>query len=150
MITYKLYQSNRKNNPNQGKWYARAIHNQTIETNELASIIQRNCTVKRSDVVAVLTELVEVMQDELQNGKRVKLNGFGTFKINLMSAAADSPEDFKVCKHIVGSRVNFYPSTSIDGNRVRHKVLLDGVQFAETPKNDVGTSTDEEGEETNP
>lgn len=150
MITYKLYQDNRRNNPNQGKWYARALHAQTINTAEIAAIIQRNCSVKHSDVVAVLTELVEVMQDELQDGKRVKLNGFGTFKINLKSIAADTAADFKVSKHIVGARVNFFPATTIDGTRKRHKVLLDGVQFAETPKNDVVTDAEDEGNDENP
>ena len=148
MITNRLYQENRKNSPNQGKWYARAIHPQTVETNDLCMLIQRNCTVKKSDVMAVLTELVEVMQDQLQNGARVKLNGFGSFKIGLKSTAADTAADFSAAKHIVGSRVNFQPSTTIDGNHNRRKVFLDGVRFVETPKNTIDTSKpkDDEGE----
>ncbi len=144
MITYKLYQDNRRNNPNKGKWYARAIHVETIDTNKLAAVIQRNCTVKRSDVVAVITELVEVMQDELQSGKRVKLDGFGTFKINIKTIGADTAADFKAGKHIVGSRVNFFPATTVDGNKKRHHTLLDGAQFGETPKNDVVTDKEDD------
>jgi hypothetical protein len=36
---------------------------QTTDLSALAERIQRNCTAKKSDVLAVLTELVEVMQD---------------------------------------------------------------------------------------
>jgi hypothetical protein len=34
----------------------------TINTRQLAEIIQRNCTVKKSDVLAVLDELVETLR----------------------------------------------------------------------------------------
>ena len=53
-VMYKLYQDKRLNSSTKDKWYARAIHPQVIETDALAERIQRNCTVKRSDVVAVL------------------------------------------------------------------------------------------------
>ena len=41
--------------------------------------LQRNCTVKKADILAVLDELVETMRDQLQDSKRVKLDGFGSF-----------------------------------------------------------------------
>ena len=37
-----------------GKWYARMVPTATINTRILAEIIQRNCTVKKSDVMAVI------------------------------------------------------------------------------------------------
>ncbi|MBR7049623.1 MAG: HU family DNA-binding protein, partial [Prevotella sp.] len=83
MIRYKLYQDNRKNSTTRGQWYGRAAVMGTTNLETLAARIQRNCTAKKSDVLAVLTELVEVMQDELQEGRRVKLDGFGSFKIGL-------------------------------------------------------------------
>lgn len=49
----------------------------------LAEKMQRNCSVKRSDVKAVLTELVEIMNDEQHAFHRVKLEGLGSFKIDL-------------------------------------------------------------------
>ena len=141
MILYKLYQDNRRTSANKGKWYAKAIHNETIGLKKLAALVQRNASVKYSDCLAVIAELVEVIQDQLQAGNRVKLDGFGAFKIGIKSAAADTAADFTAMKHIVGSRVNFQPETTIDtATRQRHKVFLDGCQFMETPKNDVDTS----------
>ena len=66
-----------------GKWYPRAVMTNTVDTDALATIMQRNCTVKKSDILAVISELIETMQDQLQDSKRVKLNGFGTFKIGM-------------------------------------------------------------------
>ena len=76
-VFYRLHQDQSTGTKRSGKWYARAVPTACIGTRQLAEIIQRNCTVKKSDVMAVLKELVEVMKDQMQDSKRVKLDGFG-------------------------------------------------------------------------
>lgn len=139
-VMYKLYQDKRVSSKTKDKWYARAIHPQVIETDALAERIQRNCTVKRSDVVAVLLELVEVMQDELQQSHVVKLNGFGSFKIGLRTKPADLASDFNVTDNVVGYRLNFVPEMSGGGKGKRYnRKFIDGVKVQEAPKNNVDT-----------
>ena len=60
-VFYRLHQDQSTGTKRSGKWYARAVPTAVIGTRQLAEIIQRNCTVKKSDVMAVLEELVEVM-----------------------------------------------------------------------------------------
>ena len=43
-LLYKIVQDNRKNSGN--LYYGRAVQIQTVDTNGLADIIQRNCTVR--------------------------------------------------------------------------------------------------------
>ena len=131
MMRYKLYQDNRKNSTTRGQWYARAAVMGVTDLETLAARIQRNCTAKKSDVMAVLTELVEVMQDELQEGRRVKLDGFGSFKIGISTTGAESPKLFTPTKNVKGVHVLFQPEvkTSADGTRV--KTFLTGVKVAE-------------------
>lgn len=144
---YKLYQDKRKGVPTSGLWYARAIHPQVIETDALAERIQRNCTVKRSDVVAVLAELVEVMQDELQQSRVVKLNGFGSFKIGLRTRPSAKASDFNVASNVVNYRVNFIPEMTGGGGKgkKRNRKFLDGIKVQEAPKNSVDTKKPAEG-----
>ena len=104
-LLYKIVRDNRKNSGN--LYYGRAVQIQTIGTDGLADIIQRNCTVKKSDVLAVINELVEVMTDQLQNSVTVKLDGFGTFKIGLKTVVADKAENFSISSNVAGLRVNF-------------------------------------------
>ena len=120
-VQYRLFQNNDTHSSRYQKWYGRAVMIDTVGTMELAERIQANCTVKRSDVVAVLTELVEVMKTELQSSKRVKLDGFGSFKLGLTTTPADTAKDFSVQKNVVGVKVNFQPITTIgpDGKRVK-------------------------------
>ena len=104
-LLFKIVRDNRKNSGN--LYYGRAVQIQTIDTDGLADIIQRNCTVKKSDVLAVINELVEVMTDQLQNSVTVKLDGFGSFKIGLKTVGADKPENFSISRNVAGLRVNF-------------------------------------------
>ena len=104
-LLYKIVRDNRKNSGN--LYYGRAVQIQTVDTDGLADIIQRNCTVKKSDVLAVINELVEVMTDQLQNSVTVKLDGFGSFKIGLKTVGADKPENFSISRNVAGLRVNF-------------------------------------------
>ena len=138
-IKYRLYQDNRAESKNRGKWYARAIYPKTPQ------MIQDNVSVKKSDVIAVLDELVNVMKLWLQESYRVSLDGFGSFKIGLATKPADTAKDFSAAKHVVGSRVNFQPEThwtAADGGR-RRRVFLEGLTVEETPVNDV----DKDGQE---
>ena len=84
-VFYRLHQDQSTGTKRSGKWYARAVPTAVISTRQLAEIVQRNCTVKKSDVMAVIEELVEVMKDQMQDSKRVKLDGFGSFKIGIES-----------------------------------------------------------------
>ena len=48
-VFYRLHQDQSTGTKRSGKWYARAVPTACIGTRQLAEIIQRNCTVKKSD-----------------------------------------------------------------------------------------------------
>ena len=108
-VFYRLHQDQSVGTKRSGKWYARMVPTATINTRILAEIIQRNCTVKKSDVMAVIEELVEVMKDQMQDSKRVKLDGFGSFKIGINCKGARSAKAFTVNDNIEDLHVVFTP-----------------------------------------
>ena len=109
MISYRLMKNNNASSANYGRYYAKAVHTETVNLDTLAERIQRNCTAKKSDCVAVLTELVEVLKDELMASHVVKIDGLGSFKVGLKSRYAKTDSEFNAAQHIYGSRVNFRP-----------------------------------------
>ncbi len=143
-VYYRLHQDQSVGTKKSGKWYARMVPMATIDTRKLAEIIQRNCTVKKSDVLAVLDELVETMRDQLQDSKRVKLDGFGSFKIGLNSKGARTARSFTVADHIEGMHIVFSPENTKDSAGNRTKQFLQGVKVEELPLNMV--IKEEEGE----
>ena len=156
-VAYKIVKNNRKSSTTFGKFYGRAVVKDTVDTKLLADVIQRNCTVKRSDVMAILTELVEVMGDQLQAGNRVVLDGFGSFKIGLKTKPADKAEDFTASKNIKGMHVNFLPQTTIGADHSRQRTFLSGakaqelssyVSPADAKKDDAGSDKGNTGGDT--
>jgi predicted histone-like DNA-binding protein len=103
----------------------------------LAEIMQRNCTVKKADILAVLDELVETMRDQMQDSKRVKLDGFGSFKIGITSKGARSAKAFTVQDNIKGMHIVFTPERSTDASGNRVKQFLQGAKCEELPENKV-------------
>ena len=136
-VFYRLHQDKSTGTKRSGKWYARAVPTAVIGTRQLAEIIQRNCTVKRSDVVAVIEEMVEVMKDQMQDSKRVKLEGFGSFKIGIQSKGAQTAAKFSVAEHVTGLRVVFMPERTKDSSGNRSKQFLQGARVEELPLNTV-------------
>ncbi|MBP3757804.1 MAG: HU family DNA-binding protein [Prevotella sp.] len=83
-VLYRLYQNqNKKNTKAYGKWYAKAVHTNVYDTDKLAEEVQRNCSMKKSDVKAVIEELIEVMARELGNSHAVTLDGLGLFRVGI-------------------------------------------------------------------
>ena len=136
-VFYRLHQDQSTGTKRSGKWYARAVPTACIGTRQLAEIIQRNCTVKRSDVMAVLEELVEVMKDQMQDSKRVKLDGFGSFKIGIESKGAETAAKYSVAEHVKGLHVVFMPERTTDSGGNKSKQFLQGARVEELPLNTV-------------
>ena len=134
-VFYRLHQDKSKNTSRTGKWYARMVPTTVVDTRQLAAIMQRNCTVKKSDILAVLDELVETMRDQLQESKRVKLDGFGSFKIGVSSIGAATANEFSAAKHIKGMHIVFTPERTQDSTGNRVKQFLQGAKAEELPLN---------------
>lgn len=149
-LNFKIYQSKREGTTN-GKYYARALHTNTIDLDGLAIIMQNNCTLKRSDIKAVLTELVEVMTNQLQDSKRVKIDGFGTFKLGITTKPATTAASFTAAKNIVGTHVLFMPEVKIGVDKKRTYSLTNGVKLREADlynidKSDASGNSLDEGQ----
>ncbi len=141
-VKYKLYQENRDNSQYKGKWYGRAVHEGTIGIDELADIMQANCTVKRADILAVISELVETMKTQLQNSMRVKLDRFGSFKIGINTSPADSAKDFTPQKNVRRLHIIFQPEVKVDRNGSRTLSFLTGTKLRELDVYNVDKSDD--------
>lgn len=130
-IRYKLVQNKISGHDCYGKFYARSIKSGEIGIKEIERIIEQNCSLKRSDVRAVLTELVDTIKEKLQDGFTVNLDEMGRFSLGMKSDGVYREADFNVKKHITGVSVNYRPSTHRIGNGDRHLVpdLAEGCEF---------------------
>ena len=130
-VRYKLVQNNREGSRTRGKWYARAVPVGVIRSEQIAEDIEEKCSLTKSDVLGVITELVTQMRKHLLAGERVILDGFGGFKCGIATSPADSAKDFTPTKNVKSVHIIFQPTVkkSADGKRV--KSLLTGVTVEE-------------------
>ena len=165
----KLKNNNRLNTASYGKYYATAVYDSHfVETDEIADYIQRQASVKKSDIKAVLQELGEAMKHFFEMGQKIKLEGIGILKVGFSSIGVAKAEDCGAST-ITTRRVLFQPETErvvvgqekkSDGTVKQKYVnaisLLKDVVFEETHDNSMNTesenpaSNDNNGGSTNP
>ena len=77
-----------------GKWYGRTHMLGTVGINELSQQIQNRCTVRESDIFAVLSELSDAIAGYLATGYQVRIPGLGIFHVTMTTEPADTKEEF--------------------------------------------------------
>lgn len=119
-VKYRKVVNNRKNSKTQGKVYGRAVVDGVIDTKEIARKINKRCTLTEPDIIAVINALETEIGYGLSDGKRVVLDGFGSFKVGLTTTPADSAKKF-TSANIKGMHVIFLPATEMEqGKRVKN------------------------------
>jgi predicted histone-like DNA-binding protein len=131
-LFFKKYVSQVKNSKMFGKWYARVAITETVGIEEIAQKMQDNCTLKRSDILAVLSELGPTVRDLLQDSKRVKIPYLGAFKLKIKTTGADSADEFTQA-NITSLGVAFQPETHVSADKHRVKELTSGCRMTELP-----------------
>ena len=142
---FKKLQNKNNESTAYGKWFATAVYDQNfVGTKELSQYIQDQCSMKESDVGAVLNELGKAFQHYFRLGQKVKLDGIGIFKVGFSSVGA-ATKDGCGAQNITKRRVLFQPETErivvgqtinkkgqIKQKYVIAKVLVRDIVFEET------------------
>ena len=156
---FKKIQNSNDESTAYGKWFATAVYDKNfVTTKQLADFIQKQASVKRSDIMAVLDELGDAMKHYFELGQKVKLDGIGIFKVGFSSIGVTEKDDCGA-QTITVRRVLFQPESKrvVVGQTVNKqgkitqkfviaKTLVKDVVFEETydtslkPEADSGDS----------
>ena len=96
MIYIKKYQNNNREMTHAyGKWYGRIVHAETLGLDDLCEHIASHGTIFTADVVSgTVKKFVQCIQELLLEGKKVKLDGIGTFYLSAKTQGAETAEEF--------------------------------------------------------
>ena len=114
-----------------GKTYGSAVVNQELGLEDMADQIVARCTVTRSDILAVLSEIGPVLKSMLQQSARVEIPYLGHFKLSMTTVGETQPEKFGP-QSIKKARVIFQPLCTlekINGKNRRVYKQLEGLTF---------------------
>lgn len=135
MIRYKLYQNRAKSTSTYGKWYARAVCEETIGIEKLADhMANHNTPYSKGCIYGVLRDLVSCVKELVLDGKNVKLDDLAIFSAGLQTKPASSPEDFTPVSNITAIKLRARatgtlrtPQLTTDA-KVRQFSIYDGGQ----------------------
>lgn len=129
MIRYKKYKSN-QTGVTKNKWYGRAV-TELMEFEEFVKhMANHHCVFGESTIRGVLIEMQICMRELLLEGKAVRLDDLGIFRIGLETSAATTAKEF-TADNIKAVRLNLYL-----GKRFRAADLYKDAKFREAGKYD--------------
>ena len=138
MIRYKKYQDNRETSKYKGQWYGRAVH-EVVEFDEFVRhMANHHCVFSEATIKGVLIEMETCLRELLLDGKAVRIDDLGIFRIGMKTTAAPTLADFTAA-NIEGVRMNLYL-----GRRFRAADLYKDAKFAEAGRYAVGVDLDGE------
>ena len=84
MIRYKKYQNQTKSTPLSGKWLARAVADETLDTRALAEhMAKHNTPYSQGAIHGVLKDMTSCIKELLLDGKNVKLDDLAIFGVGI-------------------------------------------------------------------
>lgn len=96
----------------QKKWYANIVTDGEVTIDDLVKQIEKFSALSEADIRGVIIALENVIQDQLANGKIIRLDKLGSFYPSLSSEGVDDAKDFTVA-NIKGAKVNYRPGKRI-------------------------------------
>ena len=128
MIRFKKYQNKNIKSPSYGKWYGKAVHELVEFDDFIEHMANHHCVFSEATIRGVLIEMETCLRELLLEGKAVRLDALGIFRIGLETAGALTSAKF-TADNIKGVRLNLYL-----GKRFRAADLYKEAKFREADK----------------
>lgn len=113
-LKIQKYVNKNKKSSAYGKTYGRIHHMETLDSLDVAKHIQKHGSIFTQDViVGVIQRFSLCIEELLQEGYKVKLEGLGTFYLSAVTEGEEDPEDFTV-GNIKRVRIRFLADKSKD------------------------------------
>ena len=94
-LKYKKYKEARKNLGTEGKWYAKAVQDRTVDFEDFVThISEHNSPYSRGVIHGVLIDMLSCLQELVLDGKSVRLGELGLFSIGMTTKPAETAELF--------------------------------------------------------
>lgn len=94
------------------QFYAIVANKDKTDIKRLTELVSDGSTVRENDIHAVLIGLVNVIQDELAQGRSVQLGTLGTFRLSVSSTGSPTAEEVTV-NNVIKARILYRPGETL-------------------------------------
>ena len=100
MLKYQIYQSQLKDSPSYGKYYARIVSTGTYDVKGLAEhMAKHNTPFSPGTITGILTDAIACIKELALDGKRVTLDGLLSIGLSIShKMGVDSADEFSISK----------------------------------------------------
>lgn len=109
-VHIKLIKNNIKSSSSYGKYFAKTVSQGEVTIREIMEEACRNSHLSEGSVIAVVTELEDLLKEKLGEGQTVILPGIGRFSLRVESIGVDDPKEFNIRRHITRIICGFLPA----------------------------------------
>lgn len=109
-VHIKLIKNNIKSSSSYGKYFAKTVSQGEVTIREIMEEACRNSHLSEGSVIAVVTELEDLLKEKLGEGQTVILPGIGRFSLRVESIGVDDPKEFNIRRHITRIIYGFLPA----------------------------------------
>jgi nucleoid DNA-binding protein len=110
-MRYRITKETKPKLPTYGKYKAKAVHNQVIESHQLYEEAARGTVLSAGVLEGLMMNVADAVWRHLRMGDKVRLKNFGLLKLEIESDKVDNLKDFRAKKHIRGVRLHFIPES---------------------------------------
>lgn len=115
-INYKLVERGNPLDPAiPKKFYALAVRKETVSIGKVANLVAGKTSLDHVDTEAAVQAVVDVIINELQEGRAVQLGSLGTFSVRLTSEGAETADKFNV-SDIKKAKISYRPSRELEAS----------------------------------
>lgn len=113
-INYKVASTYKPGEGTSGEkiWFPKLTGTTQVDLLDVARILAKRSTASEADVYIVMMGLVDLIPDLLSEGKTIKMERFGTFRLHARVKTEDSAEKITV-RNIKEIRLSFKPDNEI-------------------------------------
>lgn len=128
--------SNPKDETGTKKFHPFPAYSGTKTLTDIAKDISYSTTLTPVDVKAVIEALVVVLEKELLNGTKIKIDHFGIFKVSFGGTGHENPDEVTV-KDIGGVKIVFIPDPELR-KRIKAFITFEKVKKEKQRQEDAG------------
>lgn len=148
MIRYKKYQNQTKSTPLSGKWLARAVADETLDTRALAEhMAKHNTPYSQGAIHGVLKDMTSCIKELLLDGKNVKLDDLAIFGVGIRGKPADTSKDWSVTTNVVGLRLKCRATGTLAINQLKLEAQLKELSPYDIEGGNTGVAARRNGRE---
>ena len=124
------------------KYVAKSVGSGELGTDKLCAKVSRILGIHRKTVDLVAAGLVDIMSEEIEDGKTVRLGDFGLFRPSFVGKCADTQEGV-TASNIVRKRILFFPGKAFSA-------MLDKMSVTRMAMPDTDYTDGSQGDEGKP